>query len=155
MRAQRSRISTNERQEEPPELREIDTVKEVKTIIQHRENKQELRSILLKEEAVTDVAELNTEETVINIGNEALGNISELAEMPSWEGETLYPPKNTAFSKAWKFGGFRKVDGILQKSYTVCGVCGKYIKYRNSPTNLHQHLQHKHSVQWTDFENTE
>ena len=56
MRAQRSRISTNERQEEPPELREINTVKEVKTIIQQRENKPELQSILLKEEAVTDVA---------------------------------------------------------------------------------------------------
>ena len=44
---------------------------------------------------------------------------------PSWEGEKLHPPADRAVSKAWKLGGFRKVNGILEKDFILCGVCGK------------------------------
>ena len=71
---------------------------------------------------------------------------------PSWGGEKLFPPKANALSKVWKLGGLRKVNGILQKDFTQCGVCGKNIKYRGSPTNLQQHLEKLHSIEWGELE---
>ena len=60
---------------------------------------------------------------------------------PTWNGERLYPPARALSnkrSKAWLFGGFRKdkKTGVLITEATVCGFCGKEIKYRNTPTNL-------------------
>ena len=66
---------------------------------------------------------------------------------PSWNGNKLFPPrrKSSKPSKAWTYGGFRKGrDGFLIMEKTVCGICGKEQKYRNTPTNLTQHLQVEH-----------
>ena len=106
----------------------------------YRGNKPEAA---VKDEPLTEVNVLNTdmEEHELNFGNDP-------CELPSWDGELLYPPHSTAPSKTWRLGGFRKVAGILQKSHTVCGACGKEIKYRSSPTNLQQHLASQHSQQW-------
>ena len=77
---------------------------------------------------------------------------TKVKEGPTWEGEKLYPPKDNVTSNAWKLGGFKKVNGILQKQETICGVCGKKIKYRNTPTNLQQHLENQHSIQWGELQ---
>ena len=68
-------------------------------------------------------------------------------KQPEWMGVKLFPPPKSN-SRAWAFGGFRKgIDGQLIKSKTVCGICGKEQGYRNSPTNLYQHLVNKHGAQ--------
>ena len=66
---------------------------------------------------------------------------------PSWKGVTLFPPqrKNSNPSKAWQFGGFRKENGKLNMENTVCGLCGKEFKYKNTPSHLSQHLQSEHA----------
>ena len=54
---------------------------------------------------------------------------------PSWNGNKLFPPrrKSSKPSKAWTYGGFRKGrDGFLILEKTVCGICGKEQKYRNT-----------------------
>ena len=79
-------------------------------------------------------------------------NTKDTKDGPSWKGETLYPPNGTATSKVWKLGGFRKVNGILQKAESVCSVCGQEIKYRSSPTNLQQHLENHHSAEWGELQ---
>ena len=71
---------------------------------------------------------------------------------PSWEGEKLFPPakRTSKSSRAWKFGGFRKDrSGVLRMEKTICSLCGKEIKYRNTPTNLTQHLQHDHDKEFS------
>ena len=114
----------------------------------NKENKsEEVERTVVKDETLAE--ELN----VINFENISENeNISQFSDLPSWDGEPLFPPHNKASSKSWKLGGFRKRNGILEKSHTVCGVCGKEIKYRHTPTNLQQHLQNNHPVQWTQLE---
>ena len=70
---------------------------------------------------------------------------------PSWSGERLYPPNSRKLSnpsKVWQFGGFikNKNTGLLLTDKTICGICGKEQRYRNSPTNLSQHLASDHAV---------
>ena len=72
------------------------------------------------------------------------------AARPSWMGVKLFPPRRTQLnpSKAWQFGGFKKgVDGQLITDKTVCGLCGKEQKFRQTPTNLFQHLQNCHPLE--------
>ena len=110
----------------------------------YREDKSEAA---VKDEPLTEVNVLNNtemEEHELNFGNDP-------CELPSWDGEMLYPPHSTASSKTWRLGGFRKVGGTLQKSHTVCGACGKEIRYRSSPTNLQQHLEHRHPQHWAEL----
>ena len=73
---------------------------------------------------------------------------------PSWNGERLFPPprKVSNPSKAWQFGGFKKANGKLDMSYTVCGICGKTFKYRSTPAHLSQHLQSEHLTIYTSKE---
>ena len=42
------------------------------------------------------------------------------------------------------FGGFLKVDGKLELSNTICGLCGKCLPYQNSPGNFQRHLEKHH-----------
>ena len=75
-------------------------------------------------------------------------NNSSKSEFPSWKGDRLYPPVRHSSnpSPAWKQGGFRKNhQGELVTDVTVCGICGKEIKYRNTPSHLSQHLKIVHS----------
>ena len=74
---------------------------------------------------------------------------------PSWSGERLYPPNSRKLSnpsKVWQFGGFvkNKNTGLLLTDKTICGICGKEQRYRNSPTNLSQHLASDHAVIYSD-----
>ena len=73
---------------------------------------------------------------------------------PSWNGERLFPPPRKVLnpSKAWKFGGFKKANGKLDMSNTVCGICGKIFKYRSTPAHLSQHLQSEHLTIYTSTE---
>ena len=115
--------------------------------LDYRENKSEVSGIFVKDEPLTEVNDetsLNIEEHELNFGNEP-------SDLPSWNGEFLYPPHSKASSKTWRLGGFRKVEGTLQKSHTVCGACGKEIRYRSSPTNLQQHLEHRHPQHWAEL----
>ena len=98
------------------------------------------------------VGELATQE----VGEEALesnqstNNNNSRKMPPSWQGEKLFPPKRSFknASKAWQYGGFRKKpNGGLETDKTVCGLCGHEQKFRNSPTNLAQHLQNLHPGQ--------
>ena len=61
--------------------------------------------------------------------------------IPKWNNQRLFPPSAKSRSKAWLFGGFRKdLAGQLILKETICGICGKALKYRNSPSNLDQHI---------------
>ena len=70
-----------------------------------------------------------------------------------WNGQRLFPParKHSNPAKAWKFGGFLKdKTGQLIIDKTMCGICGKEQKYCNTPSNLTQHLQLDHSLEYHD-----
>ena len=65
----------------------------------------------------------------------------------------MFPPnrQSTKSSKAWNFGGFRKDKSKqLVKDVTICGICGKNQKYRNTPTNLQQHAQAEYPNEWNE-----
>ena len=68
---------------------------------------------------------------------------------PKWNNQRLYPPMLKAKSIAWKFGGFFKEQGRLDLQQTVCGLCGKKQRYRQTPTNLMQHVQANHVLKYT------
>ena len=73
------------------------------------------------------------------------------SQLPKWQDKELHPPyaKNVNKpSKAWKFGGFEKnvENGNLILENIVCGLCGKKIKYRQTPTNFTEHLQTHHKA---------
>ena len=68
---------------------------------------------------------------------------------PKWNNQRLYPPMLKAKSIAWKFGGFFKEQGRLDLQQTVCGLCGKKQRYRQTPTNLMQHVQANHALEYT------
>ena len=64
-----------------------------------------------------------------------------------WNGQPLFPPSSRKMkhpSVVWKFGGFLKVDGKLDLSNTICGLCGKCLPYQNSPGNFQRHLEKHH-----------
>ena len=68
---------------------------------------------------------------------------------PMWDNKKLFPPSVKCKSRAWMFGGFVKdSSGQLLTKETICGICGKRQKYRNSPTNLDQHVQSNHTFQY-------
>ena len=76
--------------------------------------------------------------------------------IPKWNNERLFPPSAKSTSKAWLFGGFRKDSaGQLILKETICGICGKIQKYRNSPSNLDQHIQAMHSLHYKGVEDQE
>ena len=76
--------------------------------------------------------------------------------IPKWNNERLFPPSAKSTSKAWLFGGFRKDSaGQLILKETICGICGKIQKYRNSPSNLDQHIQAMHSFHYKSVEDQE
>ena len=65
---------------------------------------------------------------------------------PVWMGQRLFLParKSKKPSKAWEFGGFNKDKaGQLIKDHTICGLCGKLQKYRNT-----RHILAEHSDKW-------
>ena len=75
---------------------------------------------------------------------------------PTWDNKKLFPPGPKCKSKAWLFGGFVKDSaGKVVTEETICGICGKRQKYRNTPTNLQQHLQTSHSFQYDTAKNVE
>ena len=64
-----------------------------------------------------------------------------------WNGQPLFPPSSRKLknpSVVWKFGGFLKVDGKLELSNTICGLCGNCLPYQNSPGNFQRHLEKYH-----------
>ena len=68
---------------------------------------------------------------------------------PMWDNKKLFPPSVKCKSRAWQFGGFiQDSSGQLLTKETICGICGKRQKYRNSPTNLDQHVQANHTFQY-------
>ena len=80
-----------------------------------------------------------------------------LKRNPVWKGDRLFPParKSSKSSKAWEFGGFLKdKTGQLITDQTICGLCGKVQKYRNTPTNLQQHVQAEHADEWNGEQKT-
>ena len=82
-------------------------------------------------------------------GSTSEGNTVETVKGPSWDNKKLFPPGAKCKSRVWLFGGFVKDSaGKLVTEETICGICGKRQKYRNTPTNLHQHLQSNHSFQY-------
>ena len=65
----------------------------------------------------------------------------------------MFPPnrQSSKSSRAWNFGGFRKDKSKqLVKDVTICGICGKNQKYRNTPTNLQQHVEAEHPNEWNE-----
>ena len=73
--------------------------------------------------------------------------------VPMWNNQRLFPPSTKAKSKAWCFGGFKKDrTGQLIMKETICGICGKAQSYRNSPTNLSQHVQSNHTFHYEGVE---
>ena len=73
--------------------------------------------------------------------------------VPMWNNQRLFPPSTKAKSKAWCFGGFKKDrTGQLIMKETICGICAKTQNYRNSPTNLSQHVQTNHSFHYESLE---
>ena len=68
-----------------------------------------------------------------------------------WKGDRLFPParKSKKPRKTREFGGFRKDQaGQLITDHTICSISGKPQKYRNTPTNLQQHILAGHPDQW-------
>ena len=60
-----------------------------------------------------------------------------------------------AWSLVWQFGGFLKDKyGQLRTEQTICSLCGKVQKYRNTPTNLQQHVQSEHNDEWRGEQKT-
>jgi len=58
--------------------------------------------------------------------------------------------KSSKSSRAWEFGGLLKdKTGQLKTEQTVYSLCGKVQKYRNTPTNLQQHVQAEHPDEWS------
>ena len=58
----------------------------------------------------------------------------------------MFPParKSKKLSKAWKFVGFNKDKaGQFIIDHTICGLCGKLQKYRNT-----RHILAEHSDKW-------
>ena len=55
----------------------------------------------------------------------------------------MFPParKSIKSSKAWEFCK----TGQLKAEQSVYGLCGKAQKYKNTPTNLQQHVKAEHS----------
>lgn len=88
---------------------------------------------------------------MVSVSGEIGEKSSSKSKAPSWNGERLFPPsrKIAKPSKAWKFGGFRKTPaGFLVLDETICSLCGRKQKYRNSPTNLTQHLTAEHPLEF-------
>ena len=76
-----------------------------------------------------------------------------VSHAPHWNGQRLFPPsrKISKPSKAWSFGGFVKnTMGLLVLDSTICSLCGKKQTYRNTPTNLTQHLMKEHAQEFAD-----
>ena len=106
-----------------------------------------------------DVAQVYVEEGK-GSKSDTNNNKSSSSKAPHWNGERLYPPARVskAPSKAWKYGGFRKNKrGELVTNVTVCGLCGKEIRYKNTPTHLSQHLStfHENELAKEDEETTD
>ena len=104
-------------------------------------------------EAEAEASQEDDPENRSNKGNNNKTNPKSSSGAPTWNGERLYPPARALSkkrSKAWLFGGFRKdkKTGVLITEATVCGFCGKEIKYRNTPTNLTQHLSCEHTLEY-------
>ena len=49
-------------------------------------------------------------------------------------------------SKVWKYFGFLKKDGQLDKTDAICKLCRTGLKYTGSTTNLANHLRRHHGV---------
>ena len=73
-------------------------------------------------------------------------------EWSSWRGEILHPPnKKSVSSRCWRFGGFRMdINGILDTTQTVCGLCGKEMAYSASPGAFTKHLKKKHFFEYSE-----
>ena len=57
----------------------------------------------------------------------------------------IRPAPGTLKAAVWQHFGFYEVEGKLDKTYTVCKVCGTKIKYFGNTTNLRNHISRYHS----------
>ena len=94
------------------------------------------------------------EENIIEVEDIGMNNSTEQEPTRKtwnmWDTKRLYPPSSKATSKTWRFGGFLKdtKTGLLVTKETICGLCGLKQNYRHSPTNLDQHVQAAHGLQY-------
>ena len=135
-----------------PEDEEVDE----STINDDKEEQRETPDDTAKyvEKEPVDVIIENPELLTENNNNENV-NVPKrsISNAPHWNGQRLFPPsrKISKPSKAWNFGGFLKNSmGLLVLDSTICGLCGKKQTYRNTPTNLTQHLMKDHAQEFAD-----
>ncbi|XP_039607958.1 E3 SUMO-protein ligase ZBED1-like [Polypterus senegalus] len=57
----------------------------------------------------------------------------------------LYTPLGFK-STVWKYFGFRKKEGKIDKTHATCNECQMNIKYHSNTTNLASHLKRKHGL---------
>ncbi|KAK0145706.1 Zinc finger BED domain-containing protein 1 [Merluccius polli] len=57
----------------------------------------------------------------------------------------IRPAPGTLKAAVWQHFGFYEVKGKLDKTYTVCKVCGTKIKYFGNTTNLRNHISRYHT----------
>lgn len=63
------------------------------------------------------------------------------------EDEKIYDaPKKTHKSNVWRYFGFFKRDGELDKTHVICKQCRVAIKYAGNTTNLATHMKRRHGV---------
>ena len=72
-----------------------------------------------------------------------------------WKGDRLFRParNSSKSSKAWEICLGQDKTGQLITEQTICDLCGKVQKHRNTSTNLQQHVQAKHA-EWRGEQKT-
>lgn len=57
----------------------------------------------------------------------------------------IRPAPASLKAAVWQHFGFYEVEGKMDKTYTVCKVCGSKIKYFGNTTNLRNHIDRFHA----------
>ncbi len=60
--------------------------------------------------------------------------------------EIFNAPKKTHKSNVWRYFGFFKRDGKLDKTHAICKQCRAVINYIRSTTNMATHMKRRHGV---------